>query len=134
MMLACASAFANGVRPILLAVTILTSLGEEELTAIGFRGDATSNAVRLARMAQRAGSDGVVASPLEIEAIRNACDNFIIVTPGIRGPDDESGDQSRTMTAAEAIRRGATYIVVGRPITGAADPRAAALRLLDTIG
>jgi orotidine-5'-phosphate decarboxylase len=90
--------------------------------------------VRLARMAQRSGLDGVVASPLEIEAIRETCDSFVILTPGIRGPGDDTGDQSRTLTAAEAIRRGATYIVVGRPITGASDPRAAALRLLDTIG
>jgi orotidine-5'-phosphate decarboxylase len=134
MMSACSDVFADGMRPILLAVTVLTSLGDDELAAIGFQGNAATNAVRLARMAQRSGLDGVVASPLEIEAIRETCDSFVILTPGIRGPGDDTGDQSRTLTAAEAIRRGATYIVVGRPITGASDPRAAALRLLDTIG
>jgi orotidine-5'-phosphate decarboxylase len=133
MMSACADALSHGDRPLLLAVTILTSIDSDELAAIGFQGDAVSNAVRLARMAQRSGLDGVVASPLEIEAIREACDNFVILTPGIRGPGDDAGDQSRTLSAAEAIRRGATYIVVGRPITEASDPRGAALRLLETI-
>ena len=86
---------------------------------------------RLAALAHSAGLDGVVASPHEIAIIRGACsDRFAIVTPGIRGGSDAKGDQRRTLTASQALAAGANYLVVGRPIIAAADPRAAAQRLV----
>ncbi len=121
-------------RPLLLGVTMLTSLGDHEIEEIGLTGGAAQNALRLARLAQGSGADGCIASPKEIEIIREACGpGFLIVTPGIRGRDDDRGDQQRTMSAAEAIRAGADYIVVGRPITESPDPRAAAERIIDTL-
>src|SRR5262249_19971505 len=108
--------------PILLAVTMLTSLDQQAAGAIGFPGSVAEQVERLASLAQSAGLDGVVASPLEIAAIRRRCGKaFTIVTPGIRGAGDAKGDQSRTMSAAEALAAGATYLVVGRPIIAAAD-------------
>ena len=110
-----------------LAVTALTSLGAEDLAQIGFQGSPEEVVVRLARLAQTAGADGVVASPREIAAIRQACGSgFLIVTPGIRPSTGASDDQARTATPQSAIRAGADYLVIGRPITGAADPAAAA--------
>lgn len=121
-------------RPLLLGVTMLTSLGDEDAEEIGFEGGTARNAVRLASLAKASGADGCIASPVEIEIIREACGaSFLIVTPGIRGPGDERGDQQRTMGAAQALRAGADYIVIGRPITQAADPRAAADRILETL-
>jgi orotidine-5'-phosphate decarboxylase len=115
---------------LVLGVTVLTSLSETDLPRIGFGGSAADNVVRLARLAQSSGLRGVVASPLEIEPIREACGKgFVILTPGIRPKGTDAGDQQRVMTPGEAVRAGATYIVVGRPITNAADPRSAALRI-----
>jgi orotidine-5'-phosphate decarboxylase len=126
MMRACRDAMPRG-EGILLGVTVLTSLGDDDLAAVGYRDGAESSVLRLARLAQDAGLDGVVASPREIAAIRAACGpDFVILTPGIRGAADAAGDQKRTMSASEAVAAGATYVVVGRPITGAPDPRAAA--------
>ncbi|HEX9984681.1 MAG TPA: orotidine-5'-phosphate decarboxylase [Thermoanaerobaculia bacterium] len=120
---------------LVLGVTVLTSLDEGELAAIGFDGTPMENAVRLARLAKDAGLGGVVASPLEIRAIREACgEGFVILTPGIRPAGAEAGDQRRTMTPREAVAAGASYIVVGRPITGAKDRREAALRILEEMG
>jgi orotidine-5'-phosphate decarboxylase len=117
---------------VVLGVTVLTSLAESDLLQIGMGGNAVENAVRLALLAQDAGLRGVVASPLEIEAIREACGaGFVILTPGIRPAGSDVGDQRRTMTPSEAIAAGADYIVVGRPITGAADARSAALRIVE---
>jgi orotidine-5'-phosphate decarboxylase len=117
---------------LVLGVTVLTSLAETDLLEIGLGGSAGENAVRLARLTQRSGLRGVVASPLEIAPIREACGaDFVILTPGIRPAGSDAGDQRRTMTPGEAVRAGASYIVVGRPITNAADPRAAALRVVD---
>jgi len=126
MMRACREAMPRG-EGLLLGVTILTSLGDDDLASVGFRDGAEASVLRLARLAQDSGLDGVVASPREIAAIRAACGpDFVILTPGIRGAADASGDQKRTMSAREAVDAGASYIVVGRPITEAADPRAAA--------
>ena len=117
---------------LVLGVTILTSLDDAELQRIGFAGTPMDNAVRLARLAKSSGLRGVVASPHEIEPIRTACGrDFVILTPGIRPSGSDAGDQRRTMTPREAIAAGADYLVVGRPITNAADPRSAALRIVD---
>jgi orotidine-5'-phosphate decarboxylase len=119
---------------LVLGVTILTSLEEADLLQIGFGGNAVENAVRLARLSQNAGLRGVVASPLEITAIREACgEGFVILTPGIRPAGSEAGDQRRTMTPREAVAAGADYIVVGRPITSAADPRSAAQSIVESL-
>jgi orotidine-5'-phosphate decarboxylase len=119
---------------LVLAVTVLTSLDEHELAAIGFDSSPVATAVRFAQLAKSAGLRGVVASPLEIEAIRIACgDDFTILTPGIRPEGSDRGDQRRTMTPAEAVSGGADYIVVGRPITGAESPRDAARAIVDSL-
>ena len=120
-------------RPILLGVTILTSMDETGFQQnFGSERQLAEQVVYLAQLTQAAGLDGVVASPLEIEPIRKACgDNFLIVTPGIRPKWAETGDQRRITTPAEAINRGADYIVVGRPIIEAEDPLEAAEMILD---
>ncbi|MBK5258152.1 MAG: orotidine-5'-phosphate decarboxylase [Thermoanaerobaculia bacterium] len=119
---------------LVLAVTILTSLSPSDVKGVGFAEPPLESAVRLARLAQSAGLRGIVASPLEIAAIREACGpDLRIVTPGIRPKGAAAGDQSRTMTPAEAIAAGADYIVVGRPITGAKDREAAALAIVEEI-
>jgi orotidine-5'-phosphate decarboxylase len=111
-----------------LAVTILTSLDAKALRAIGVSGSPASRAVDLARLADRAGMDGVVASAQEVKAIRRACGpKFLIVVPGIRPAATSADDQSRIATPAEAIRAGADYLVVGRPISAAQNPRTAAI-------
>ena len=113
--------------PLLVAITMLTSLSEPMLGEIGMNGPMNAQVERLAALTQSAGLDGVVASPQEISLIRSRCGpQFTIVTPGIRGPADEKGDQSRTFSAAQALDAGASYLVVGRPIIAAPDPRHAA--------
>ena len=117
--------------PLVIAVTMLTSLDQRALTEIGMADAMTAQVGRLAALSEASGLDGVVASPHEIDIIRRRCGRqFVIVTPGIRGATDVKGDQSRTMTAVEALASGATYLVVGRPIIAAADPRAAAERIV----
>lgn len=119
---------------LVVGVTILTSLDDANVEEIGFRDAAMQSATRLALLAKAAGLRGVVASPHEIRAIREACgDRFVIVTPGIRPEGSEAGDQRRTTTPAAAIAAGADYIVVGRPITDARDARAAARRISDQL-
>jgi orotidine-5'-phosphate decarboxylase len=119
-------------RMLVLGVTILTSLDDAGLAAIGFRGSPLDNALRLAKLSAAAGLGGVVASPHEIAAIRGACGAGLrIVTPGIRPKGSDGGDQKRTMTPSDAIRAGADFIVVGRPITGARNRRDAALRIVE---
>jgi len=125
-------------RPRLLAVTILTSMDQKSVREVGIGGPPSTRVVKLAKLAQKAGVDGVVASVRETKAIRKACGReFLIVTPGVR-PKEKAGsadkdDQSRTATPREAIRAGADFIVVGRPILAAADPRAAAQEIVDEI-
>jgi len=116
--------------PLVIAVTMLTSLSQDSMADIGMTGSLPAQVDRLAALAQSAGLDGVVASAQEIALIRNRCGKtFEIVTPGIRGSSDDKGDQRRTMSAAEALSAGASYLVVGRPIIAAADPRGAAERI-----
>jgi orotidine-5'-phosphate decarboxylase len=115
--------------PLLIAVTVLTSMDAPTLASVGVTRALDTQVETLARMAQDAGMDGVVASPLETAAIRAACGAaFAIVTPGIRGASAgvSKDDQHRTMTPRDAVKAGASYLVVGRPIIGAADPKAAA--------
>jgi orotidine-5'-phosphate decarboxylase len=123
--------------PCLLAVTILTSMDQKAMAEVGISGSPARAAVRLAKLADKAGVDGVVASVKETRLIRKACGkDFLIVTPGVRpatGEKVERDDQTRVATPAEAIRAGADFVVVGRPITGAANPRAAAQAVLDEI-
>ncbi len=129
------SATLGRVPPLMIAVTVLTSMDQGALRAVGVERPVLEQVLALARMAQAAGLQGVVASAQETPAIRKACGPvFQIVTPGIRGASagTERNDQSRTMGPAEAIRAGASYIVVGRPIIAAADPRAAAEAIVAT--
>jgi orotidine-5'-phosphate decarboxylase len=120
--------------PALLGVTILTSLDEAALRDIGISGPPASRAVALATLAKQAGLDGVVASAHEAQAIRRACgQKFLIVVPGVRPASASVGDQARVATPAQAIRNGANYLVVGRPITEAPNPRAAALAIAEEI-
>lgn len=117
----------GGSAPLLLAVTILTSSTDETLREIGIDRPVRDMVPRLARLAQGAGMGGVVASPQEIGLIRAACGpDFAIVTPGVRPAEAAVDDQKRIMTPAAAIAAGADYLVIGRPIARAADPRAAA--------
>ena len=121
--------------PLVIAVTVLTSFSQEGLAATGITTAIPDQVRRLALLSQEAGLDGVVASPQEIELIRAACDpRFNIVTPGIRGAGDAMGDQNRTASAAGALAAGASYLVVGRPIIAAKDPRAAAQRIAEECG
>jgi orotidine-5'-phosphate decarboxylase len=137
------SALPKTQRPRLLGVTILTSMDNTSLRAVGISGTASVRAVKLARLARQAGLDGVVASPHEVRAIRRACGkDFLIVVPGIRpqvgrgsgrSRKRKKDDQARVATPAEAIRAGADYLVIGRPITAAPDPAAAARAILEEI-
>jgi orotidine-5'-phosphate decarboxylase len=114
-------------KPIMLAVTVLTSLNQDDLRRVGVDANVEDQVVRLALLTKEAGMDGVVASSHEVAHIRDACGRrFIIVTPGIRPADASRNDQQRVMTPAEAIRAGVDYIVVGRPILEAENPLSAA--------
>jgi orotidine-5'-phosphate decarboxylase len=121
-------------RPLLIAVTVLTSLADADLARVGFTGSAAENAERLTRLAAASGMDGVVCSAEEAAHLRRAIGTgFLLVTPGIRMAPDARGDQSRVTTPAEAVRRGADYLVIGRPVTGAADPAAALDSILKSL-
>ncbi|HEY4739545.1 MAG TPA: orotidine-5'-phosphate decarboxylase [Candidatus Acidoferrales bacterium] len=116
--------------PALLGVTVLTSHDASSLKRAGIAGTPAAAALRLARIAKATGCDGVVASPQEVQAVRRAFGpKFLIVVPGIRPAHSESDDQSRVATPSAAIRCGADYLVIGRPITGASDPRKAATQI-----
>jgi orotidine-5'-phosphate decarboxylase len=145
------AADALGDRPMVVAITVLTSLDAQGLESTGVVSSPLDQVLRLARLAESKRLDGVVASPLETRAIRELCGpDFVIVTPGIRGgsarlegrPPGASDstahgmsrdDQKRTMTAADAIQAGSSYLVIGRPITSAVDPRRAAEQIADEI-
>jgi orotidine-5'-phosphate decarboxylase len=121
-------------RPMMLAVTILTSSTEETLRAVGIERPVDEMVPRLAKLAQSAGFDGVVASPKEAVLIRKACgDDFAIVTPGVRPAFASLDDQKRVTTPSEAISAGATALVIGRPISAAADPLDAAAKIVAEI-
>lgn len=110
-------------RPLMLGVTVLTSLNQDDLQRVGVERKVADQVVRLALLTKEAAMDGVVASPHEVADIRAACGpSFVIVTPGIRPADSQRNDQQRIMTPAEAVRAGVDYIVVGRPILEAPDP------------
>lgn len=118
-------------RPKVIAVTVLTSMDDGDLDAVGQKGPSTDQVVRLARLTQDCGLAGVVCSPREIAAIRAACGpDFTLVVPGIRPAGAAVGDQKRVMTPRQAIDAGADWLVIGRPITGAPDPIAAAREIL----
>ena len=111
----------------MLAVTVLTSLNQDDLTRVGVEAKVADQVVRLALLTKEAGMDGVVASPHEVADIREACGRrFVIVTPGIRSTTASRNDQLRVMTPMEAVRAGVDYVVVGRPILEAKDPVGAA--------
>jgi orotidine-5'-phosphate decarboxylase len=132
--LTCADKIA-GTRPIILAVTVLTSLNNADLAEIGFQKTTEEQVLHLARLAKNAGASGVVASALDIALLRaNLGDKFIIVTPGIRSLGATTkDDQKRTLSAYEAVKTGADYIVVGRPISAAQEPLEACRQIVQEI-
>ena len=122
---------AGAERPLILAVTVLTSLDQAALDAVGVAATPADQALRLGRMAVAAGADGLVCSPHEVVALRKALGaSVVLVVPGIRPEGAAQGDQARTMTPRDAIEAGAAWIVVGRPITAASDPAAAAAAIV----
>lgn len=129
-----AAAAAGADAPLMLAVTVLTSLDGADLDAVGQGGDARAQAVRLANLAKDAGLGGVVCSAHEISALREACGaDFKLVVPGVRPEWAAAGDQKRVTAPKDALAAGADYLVIGRPITGADDPGAAARRIAEDI-
>lgn len=125
-----AAAKAGANRPKILGVTVLTSMDAADLSAVGQGADTTQQVVRLAQLAQASGLDGVICSPEEIAPIRAALGkDFILMVPGIRPAWAAANDQKRVMTPREAIDAGATYLVIGRPITGSDEPAVAAARI-----
>jgi orotidine-5'-phosphate decarboxylase len=120
----------SGRRCHLIAVTVLTSMAEADLQEVGLAADPAQNVARLAALAEDAGLDGVVCSPLEVAGLRAArAADFLLVTPGIRPRSAKADDQRRVMTPAEAIEQGASYLVIGRPVTAAPDPMQALLTI-----
>ena len=116
----------GGCKPILIGVTVLTSISSAELSEIGINNELKDQVVQLAKLAYQSGLDGVVCSAEEAKLLRNSMPaDFILVTPGIRREQDAAGDQKRVITPSQAIRNGSDYLVVGRPITQAASPSAA---------
>jgi len=121
-------------RPIMVGVTILTSLDNEDLEKLGYQNEVSDQVVRMAQLAFESGLDGVVCSPHEISLIKEACGkDFKLVVPGIRPVGSTRGDQKRIMTPGEAVALGADYLVIGRPITLAGDPAGAAQKIANEI-
>ena len=126
---------AGAARPMILAVTVLTSLGAADLAATGVAGGPVQQVLRLARLAVESGADGIVCSPREVAPLRDALGPGVpLIVPGIRPAGADAGDQKRVMTPAEALAAGADWLVIGRPITGAADPAAAARAIAASLG
>lgn len=122
-------------RPLVLAVTVLTSLSDEDLIEVGINNETKAQVAKLAKLAQEAGMDGVVCSAHEIKVIRSVCGpDFTLVVPGIRPEWAAKGDQKRIVTPRDAVSLGADYLVIGRPITQSDDPIAAAKRIADELG
>lgn len=118
----------------LLAVTILTSLDEDAINQVGYTSNVREQVVKMAKLTQDAGLDGVVCSSHEIKAIRETCgDDFTLMVPGIRPAGSDAGDQSRIMTPADAINKGATHLVIGRPISQSNTPAQAAQDILNSL-
>jgi orotidine-5'-phosphate decarboxylase len=116
----------NDDSPLLIAVTLLTSMDQQTFNQLGMQGSIADTVLRLAKLTEQSGLDGVVCSAHEAQALRQQHgQEFSLVTPGIRPADSAQGDQHRTMTPAQAIAAGSSYLVIGRPITAAADPMAA---------
>ena len=120
-------------RPLIIGITVLTSFDDSTLAEAGFSSSTQEQVKRMARLADAAGLDGVVASPHEVKLIRETVErrNFVVVTPGVRPTGAASDDQRRVMTPAEAVRAGADYLVVGRPILKASDPANAAQKIIE---
>ncbi len=120
--------------PLVLGVTILTSMNAKDILSIGVEGSITDEVLRLAKLAEKAGLNGVIASPQEVEILRkNLGRDFLIVTPGVRPSWSEKNDQERVATPKEAIDKGADYLIIGRPITAAEDPKSAAEKIIREI-
>jgi len=121
-------------RPLVVGVTVLTSLDQDDLSMLGVRDKLDEQVKRLAGLAQDEGLDGVVCSPYEIETLRKQCGyEFTLVVPGIRPEGSAAGDQKRVMTPKEALDKGADYLVIGRPITEAPDPKKVAQTILKSL-
>jgi orotidine-5'-phosphate decarboxylase len=121
-------------KPLLLAVTILTSLKDEQLNEIGMEANTEGQVIKLAHLAKKAGMDGIVCSPLEIKLIKEKMGgDFLVVAPGIRPAWASAHDQKRIMTPSQAVQNGADYMVIGRPITKNASPQEAFLRIANEL-
>jgi orotidine-5'-phosphate decarboxylase len=121
-------------RPLVIGVTVLTSLGDADLAEVGVDAAANDHALRLAVLAKESGLDGVVCSPREAARIRAECGpNFKLITPGVRPDWAATNDQKRIMTPEQAVAEGADYLVIGRPITASDDPAAAAQRIVTAL-
>ena len=124
----------SGSKPLVLAVTVLTSFSDADLQEVGFCGDVLSQALRLGALARAAGCGGLVSSAKEVRELRRELgEGFAIVTPGVRPAGSAAGDQARVVTPRDAIAAGATHLVIGRPILDAPDPAKAAVAILEEI-
>ena len=124
----------NTQPPIVIGVSIMTALDDTDMRDIGYNQPASQQALHMAKLAKKAGLDGVVCSAFEIDAIKKACgEEFITVVPGIRPQNSSADDQKRTMTPKQAIAEGADYIVIGRPITQAEDKKKVLMNIIDTL-
>ncbi len=134
MQAACEAVDKSSTETLLIAVTILTSLSEEELAEVGFSGSAADNVSRLAALAQSSGMHGVVCSPREAQQLRSDLgDEFLLVTPGVRPAGSDTADQRRVMTPRDAMNAGSNYLVIGRPITATEDPLQALQQIADSL-